>query len=186
MEGLWTVSTTRTSVLPPRRRRLSIPSRPALSLCVATRDTVETAYAAWGKGDIWTDFGPLPSTTYGLAPIYFHGTCVATVLGALNPSGKPWPGGSSRPLQFPFDGFPITDRDVDGVTAFINGVAYLDSDPDSVTGLDPPQVRCTLAITTGDVADTKRIVMRGVEPWGPRSRVGVFGVSAATALGVCY
>lgn len=147
-----------------------------MSLVTASRAEVGSAYASSGKrGDVWIDFGRLPTTAHGLVPIYFHGTCQADVLTTLNYNGEPATE-SSDPTGM-FDSHPVTFRDVEVAAAFVNGVAYLDSDPDSGTGLHPPQVRYIIAITLGSVMDKKRIVLRGVEPWGPCSGAGVFGVS---------
>jgi len=58
-----------------------------------------------------------------------------------------------------------------GVYVFVHGIARLVVDsPDS-----PPQVRYTMSFTFW--GQTKRIVLRGLQPWGPDSGGGVLGVS---------
>jgi len=126
---------------------------------VEGRNEVESVCPRLDRKNLWLGFGDLPSATHGLAPIYFHGTCVLDYCPALTHS-------------YPFStAGPGPDK------AFVNGVVYLDS---GHTGLYPPQVKYTLAITGADIrVDPRRLIFQGVEPWGPRSGAGVFGVSVA-------
>ena len=121
---------------------------------VKSREAVESVYPLPERATLWSGFGDvLP--IHGLSPIYFHGSCVLDYTRSLIPGD---------PLDYGTPGLG---------NAFIHGVVYLDS-----RTFHPPQVKYTIAITGGDATTRlRRLVYHGVEPWGPRSKAGVFGVS---------
>ena len=127
---------------------------------VESRDAVERACPASQRTTLWSDFG-VPVPVHDLTPIYFHGTCLLDYTFALLPQA---PFGNETPSPG---------------AAFVHGMVYLDS-----KRYDPPQVKYTIAITGQGDASIKwrKLVYHGLEPWGPRSGAGVFGVSTSRLL----
>jgi len=178
--GTWHVKATQRFVIDLRCGGFTSVALPPLSLLAAGRSAVEQECTAFGIKDyLWTGIS-LPTEAYLLPHIFCHGTCAAEALLVLNT--KVSLRGTRARNQT--DG-PVTSDDVDGLTAFVYRVVYLDSgsapasltDSGAVTGA-PPQVKYMLVIILKD--PTKRSIFRGVEAWGPRSTAGVFGVSTCS------
>jgi len=123
---------------------------------VESREAVESAYPASDRADLWAHFGDVPGPVHGLAPIYFHGTCSVDYVAALDDEEDPLDYGRPEPRP-----------------AFVHGVVYLDTEMSGA-----PQVKYVLVATGSDpTIQWRRMLFEGVEPWGPRSGAGVFGVS---------
>jgi hypothetical protein len=168
-----------------------LPEELSLSV-VAGRTEVEQAYSARFMGKnretLWSDFGDLDdllnaNSSHPLQPLFFHGTCPAVTLRLLNANANlkrlRRRGESSRREALSEsssdsaadESRPIRRWDVKGMTAFAYDVTYVADHSESD---NPPQVRYTIAITFAD--PRKRIILRGVQPWGPCSGAGVYGV----------